>query len=150
MRPRLLVLALPIVALCAACGSSSSTSSSPAATAATSANTICANANTKINAIVAPGNPATVTDAGQLPGFAAYIDQVTPLATQEQTDLAASPDGASVTATFGEVITNFALLDTAAKGTDVAAFQAESTKFTAANDAFHAAATAANMPDCAK
>jgi hypothetical protein len=155
MRPRFFLLSLPLLALTAtACGSSSGPSASGGAATATpaaSADAICAVANTKINAIPAPsGDPTTITDASQLAPFATYLDQLTPFAVQEQTDLAASSDGASLTTTFSAVITAVHTIDAAAHGTDVAAFTTAAGQLSTANIAFHAAATAANLPNCAK
>lgn len=161
MRPRMVLLSLPFLALtAAACGSASTASptgsgggaSTATASPTASADAICLAANTKINALSgAPTtNPADVTDAGALPPIASFLDKVIPFAQQEQTELAAAPDGSAVTTTFADVVTKLQATDDAAKGTDVAAFTTSYIAFSTANTAFHAAAQAANLPNCAK
>ena len=165
MRSSVLKLAPVVVVLgLAACGSSNTTSSSPATAASspsassTSAATtgesdaVCAQYNTQINAIMPtpPADPSTITDASSLPAIATWLDAAVPVALQEQTALNAAADSGPITSSFTDVITTFQGSDTAAKGTDANAFKAEWANFVAAQNAFHAAAMGANMPNCAK
>jgi hypothetical protein len=91
-----------------------------------------------------------VTDAAALPALATYLDQVVPLALQEQTALNAASDAAPIKSLFGDVLTTLQATDAAAKGTDVAGFTSAYATFTTANTKFHDAATMANLPNCAK
>ena len=166
MRTKIFALALPVIAFgVAACGSSSNnttssssgaaSSSSSAATASSSggsgADAVCASYNTQINAVTpTPAGDPSTADASALPSIAAWIDAVTPVAKQEQSALAAASDGAPVTKPFDDVITTLAGADPAAKSGDAASFKSAWANFLAAQNAFHAAATGANMPNCAK
>lgn len=138
------------------CGSGSATtsSSSPAqsasAAASTGADSICKAANAKINAIQPPADMMTPADASSLPAIASYLDSILPLAQQEQADLSAAPDAGPINAPFADVITKLQAADTAAKGTDVAAYTSAAKDFNTVNDAFHAAAKSANLPNCSQ
>ena len=159
-----LTLALPIVALgIAACGSSNNTTSSSSAAATSSeaatspssggsgADAVCASYNTQINAVTPTpsGDPSTAA-AADLPTISKWIDGVTPLAAQEQTALASASDGATVSTPFNQVVSTLVSAGTAATAGDATAFKSAWANFLAAQNAFHAAANGANMPNCAK
>jgi hypothetical protein len=83
-----------------------------------------------------------------LPAIASWLDQIAPIAQQEQSELAAAPDGSALTITFADVVTKLQAADAAAKGTDLAAFKAAFNDFSNAKNAFKSAARAANLREC--
>ncbi len=165
MKRTRLMLAIPLVALAiAGCGGSSpaspAASSSAASTGASSsspststgqANSVCATFNAQVAAVTgAPNTDPTTATADQLPALATYLDQLVPIVEQEDTGLTQASDGAPLSAPF---LTFASALDdaaSAAHGSDAAAFVVKWNEFVAAQKAVKAAATAANLPDCAK
>ncbi len=163
MRSIILKLALAVFVVgLAACGSSNNTTtntptaaaaSTPSAAAGSTngADAICATYNTQINAVrPTPAADPSTANAASLPSIAMWIDPVLIMAMQEQQALGAAPDAGSLNASFADVITSFHQAGIAAKGTDAAAFRTAWASFVAAQQAFFAAATAGNFPNCAK
>ncbi len=108
--------------------------------------------NTQIKAITPtpPADPQTAATASDLTPIATWMDAVLPLATQEETALNAAADSGPIKAEFTSLVNTFQGADTAAKGGDPTAFKSEWANFRAAQNAFFATATGANMPNCAK
>jgi hypothetical protein len=166
MRSLILRLA-PVVAVLglAACGSSSTpsspasaaSSSTPAASASAAAATgasdgICAQFNTQLNAITPtpPADPQTVSSASDLQPVATWLDKAVPVAIQEQTALNGAADSGPIKSQFGAVIATLQSADAEARGGDPTLFKSAWSNFLAAQNSFQAAATGANMPNCAK